>query len=985
MIKSIILFSLVLLNFAMINCTKKDTNYLNQEKDYTKYVDPFIGTGGHGHTFPGAMVPFGMVQLSPDTRMENWDGSSGYHYSDKTIMGFSHTHLSGTGAPEFCDILLMPTTGKANILVGNEEDSNSGYRSNFSHDNEKAIPGYYKVLLDDYNITAELTATKRTGFHRYTFPQSENSNIIIDLKNRDRVIASEITIISDTEITGFRRSIRWAKDQHVFFYAKFSKPFKSYGIAINDKTIKNIKDAKGTNIKAYVKYSTKEGEEIQVKVGISSVSIEGAKKNLEAENKGWDFDGIKAQAKESWKKHLALIDVEGGTERERRIFYTGLYHTAMAPVILNDVDGYYRGVDHKIHKVEGFTRYTVWSLWDIFRAQMPLYTIIEPSRMNEYMKTFLEIYKNGGRLPHWEIWGEYSGSMIGHHSLPIILDAYQKGIRDFDVNLAYKAMKNQVEHNGYYSRMGFIPANKGGGSVSVVMEFAYNDWCLAEMAKVLGKEEDYLVYQQRAQFYKNIYDSQTGFMRPKNSDRTWVTPFDPAEGSEHFVEGNSFQYSLFAPQDINGLIDLIGGDKEFDKWLDHLLTYKSKHDKDVKDASGLIGQYAHGNEPSHHMAYLYNYVGAAPKTQNIVRQILDTMYDDKPDGLKGNEDCGQMSAWYILSAMGFYPVTPGIPNYEIGSPIFDKVTLNLENGKKFIIRSNTVSKENKYIQSATLNGKDYTKSWIQHNDIVKGGELVFVMGAEPNYKWGTSKSDRPARQVFKPAVGMPYIITNDEYFLKKASVRLDCDIKGAKIYYTTDGSEPSEKSKLFTNPIILHKTTDLKFIAYKKGLLKSLTVSERLKKLSFESFENYEGSAAFKKGLKYKYYEEKVMFVRELEQLKPLKSGIIPNFNIENRTNDEYFAYIYRGYLKIPRNGVYVIYNKTNDGSILYLDGEEFINSDGGHPASESFKTIAIKKGIYKISQKYFQMGGGFMNKVSWKGPGINKEEIPANALFYVK
>ena len=579
-------------------------------------------------------------------------------------MGFSHTHLSGTGAPEFCDILLMPTTGKVNVLVGDEEDSKTGYRSKFSHDNEHASPGYYKVFLEDYHVSAELTATNRTGFHRYTFSKSDSSNIIIDLKNRDRVIDSKINIINDTEISGFRRSIRWAKDQHVYFYAKFSKPFKNYGITVDDKVIDNIKTAEGKNIKGFVNYSTNEGEIIMVKVGISSVSVDGAKKNLEAENQGWEFDNVKANAKALWNNHLSKIDVEGGTERERRIFYTSLYHTAMAPVTLNDVDGSYRGVDRKIHKVEDFTRYTVWSLWDIFRAQMPLYTIIEPSRMNEFIKTFLEIYKNGGRLPHWEIWGEYSGSMIGHHSLPIILDAFNKGIRDYDVNMAYEAMKNQVEHNGYYSRLGFIPADKSGGSVSVVMEFAYNDWCIAEMARLMGNENDQQVYQQRAQFYKNMFDESTGFMRPKNSDRTWVTPFDPSEGSEHFVEGNSFQYSLFAPQDINGLIDLIGGDEKFEKWLDNLFTFESKFDTNAIDATGLIGQYAHGNEPSHHMAYLYNYVGAAHKTQKMVRQILETLYDDKPDGLEGNEDCGQMSAWYILSAMGFYPVTPGLPIYN---------------------------------------------------------------------------------------------------------------------------------------------------------------------------------------------------------------------------------------------------------------------------------------------------------------------------------
>ena len=915
---------LLLLIVIICGCSEKQNPEIQSSGiDYTKYVDPFIGTGGHGHTFPGAMVPFGMVQLSPDTRMENWDGSSGYHYSDKTIMGFSHTHLSGTGAPEFCDILLMPTTGQVNVKVGDEKDSSTGYRSKFSHDNENASPGYYQVLLDDYDVKAELTATTRTGFHRYTFPKSDNSNIIIDIKNRDRVIDSKLNIISDTEISGFRRSIRWAKDQHVYFYAEFSKPFKNFGIAVDDKVIENVKTAEGKNIKGFVNFSTNEGETVLVKVGISSVSIDGAKKNLKAENKGWEFDKVKANANILWKKHLAKIDVKGGTERERRIFYTSLYHTAMAPVTLNDVDGSYRGVDRKIHKAKDFTRYTVWSLWDVFRTQMPLYTILEPSRMNEYMKTFLEVYKNGGRLPHWEIWGEYSGSMIGHHSLPIILDAYKKGICDYDVNTAFKAMKNQVDHSGYYARLGYIPSDKAGGSVSMVMEYAYNDWCIAEMAKALGKEDDYYIYQQRAQFYKNMFDESTGFMRPKTSARTWATPFDPAEGSEHFVEGNSFQYSLFAPQDVNGLIDLIGGDKKFEAWLDNLFTYESEHDADVIDASGLIGQYAHGNEPSHHMAYLYNYVGAAPKTQNMVRQILETMYDDKPDGLEGNEDCGQMSAWYIVSAMGFFPVTPGATIYNIGTPIFDKVTINLENGKQFVIEAKNVSADNYYIQSSSLNGKPFTKSWFDHSDIVDGGHFVFEMGATPSEKWGITKEDRPFTGEFQPTVSMPYIITDDSQFISKATVKLECETKDSKIYYTIDGKEPNDKSTLYTGPFQLDNTTDLKFKAFKKGLLPSIAVTEKLKKINYESYTDYTGRN-FKKGLKYKYYEASVMFVDELKDFEPVSEGIISNFNIEKRTRDAYFGFEYDGYIKISKDGKYTFSKKTNDGSILLIDGKEF-------------------------------------------------------------
>lgn len=958
--------------FALASCTVPDS-----KKAYVSFVDPFIGTGGHGHTFPGATVPFGMVQISPDTRWEDWDGSSGYHYSDKTIMGFSQTHLSGTGAPEYCDVLLMPTVGKVQILPGDEHDPKSGYRSAFSHANEHASPGYYSVLLDDDNVKAELTATTRSAFHRYTFPASKQSNIIIDLKNRDHVLESNIEIISDTEIQGLRRSRRWADDQYVYFYAKFSKPFKSSGIALDDKLVGGIKKAEGTNIRAFVQFQTKDQEEVLVKIGISAVDIAGARKNLEAENPGWDFGKIANDAKRSWNSFLSKIDVEGGTNKQQRIFYTALYHTAIAPNIFMDVDNRYRGVDHKIHKAEGFTNYTVFSLWDTFRANMPLYTIIDPARYQEFIKTFLEMYRISGVLPQWELAGNNTAVMIGYHTHSVILDGYMKGIRGFDQKLAYEAMKKRVENIGYYKDLGYIPADKSGGSVSEVMEYSYNDWSVSQMAKLLNQEEDFHDYSYRAQFYKNMYDPSTGFMRPKNSDRRWVAPFDPSEGSEHFVEGNSFQYSLFAPHDVNGLIGLIGGDQKFIAWMDTLFTKQSKHDQNAIDATGLIGQYAHGNEPSHHMAYLYNYAGVPWKTMAIVRQILDTLYDDQPNGLSGNEDCGQMSAWYILSAMGFYQVCPGTPDYVIGTPIFDKVTIHLENGKKFSIRANQPSAENKYIQAVTLNGAPYTKSWFTHQDILNGAELVFEMGAIPNKGWGTAREDRPSSGKFESAVMLPYAVTSDEYFLQTGKVTLFCDDPKAKIYYTIDGSRPTEKSSLYTAPVTLDKTTSLRFAAFKAGLLPSLPVAVRVNKLEFEKYKNLEGTGHFVKGLNYKYYHAQVMEVDDLDKLTPLESGIIPSFTIEKRKREDYFGYIYSGYLDVPKDGIYTFSIKVNDRCTLYLDGKEFLG--GG------LRTIALRKGKYAVLEKYFQLGARKFNRVMWEGPGIAKQEIPAGALFHLE
>jgi len=972
-IKSFKIFSksLSLLIFITIAACSGNKN----KTDFTSLVDPFIGTGGHGHTFPGATVPFGMAQISPDTRWEDWDGSSGYHYSDKTIMGFSQTHLSGTGAPEYCDVLFMPTVGDIQILPGDEDDSKTGYRSSFSHNNEKAYPGYYSVLLDDYNVKAELTATTRTGMHRYTFPSSENSNIIIDLKNRDHVLESNIEILSDTEIQGLRRSRRWALDQYVYFYAKFSKPFSSYGIAVDDNLVDSINVAEGKNIKAYLQFQTKKNEKILVKVGISAVDYNGAKMNLESENPGWNFERVVEDAKEKWNSFLSKIEVEGGTKKQQRIFYTGLYHTAIAPNEFMDVDRRYRGVDHKIHTADGFTNYTVFSLWDTFRANMPLYTIIDPERYTDFIKTFLEIYRVGGKLPQWELAGNYTGVMIGYHTHSVILDAYMKGIRGFDAELAFEAMKERVQDINYYKDLGFIPADKVSGSVSMVMEYSYNDWSVAHMAKLLNKDEDFQDYIYRSRFYKSMFDASTGFMRPKNSDKTWVTPFDPSEGSEHFVEGNSYQYSLFAPHDVNGLIDLIGGDQKFIAWMDTLFMKQSIHDVNAVDATGLIGQYAHGNEPSHHMAYLYNYVGTPWKTQAIVRQILDSMYDDQPDGLSGNEDCGQMSAWYILSAMGFYQVCPGTPEYIIGSPIFDKVTINLENGKKFTVKANNVSDSSIYIQSSTLNGAPYTKSWFTHNDILNGSTLVFEMGVSPANDYGTAEEDRPATEKFEPAVMLPYAVTSDGFFLHKGIVKLDCDDKSAKIYYTIDGSRPTEKSLLYTKPVILNKTTTLRLASFKTGLLPSVPVTVMLNKLEFEDLKNYQGTGNFKKGLKYKYYHATVVEENDLDSLTPLEIGIIPGFSIENRKREDYIGYIYSGYLDIPTDGIYTFSIKVNDKCTLYLDGKEFLH--GG------FRTIALRKGKYKIDEKYFQLGNKKFNIVSWVGPGIELQEIPASALFH--
>jgi predicted alpha-1,2-mannosidase len=800
-------------------------------QDLTKYVNPFIGTGGHGHTYPGASLPFGMVQLSPDTRLTGWDGCSGYHYSDSVIYGFSHTHLSGTGISDYGDVLIMPARCNYSFTGGNY-----GWESGFKHENEYAEPGYYAVMLDRYKIFAELTATERTGMHKYTFPECPNAHIIIDLKHRDMVLESSIKITGDNEIVGMRRSKAWAEDQFVYFVIQTSKPFNAAHIAVDNNIKKGITNAEGKNLKAILDFDVKNEEAILIKVGISAVSIEGARKNLEKENPAWDFDLIRNQAKEKWNKELNKIQVEGGTKEQKTIFYTALYHSFLNPNIFIDVDGKYRGTDLKIHQADNFTNYTVFSLWDIFRATHPLFTITQQGRTLDFIKTFLHQYKNGGKLPVWELAGNYTGTMIGYHAIPVIADAYLKGIRDFDVETAFKAMKHSadLDHLGLdaYKANGFIAINDEPESVSKTLEYAYDDWCIAQVAKSLGKKDDYKRFIQRAQSYKNLFNPENKFMQAKFNNM-WKSPFDPAEVDFNYTEANAWQYSFFVPQDVQTLIKLHGGNNAFINQLDELFTTGSEtKGRKQADITGLIGQYAHGNEPSHHMAYLYNFAGAAWKTQAIVRKIMNEQYHNAPDGLSGNEDCGQMSSWYIFSAMGFYPVTPGSVNYIIGTPLFKKITINLENGNTFTIEAPNVSNDNIYIQSAELNGKNHKKTFITHNQIMKGGTLKFDMSNKPNKSYGKEPEDCPQSIIKDDLIEpVPFMKARSLTFKDSLTVELKTPFDKATIYYTLDGTEPSDSSALYIEPLVLRKTTLVRAVAYAKNSTKSKVIGTKFIKI----------------------------------------------------------------------------------------------------------------------------------------------------------
>jgi predicted alpha-1,2-mannosidase len=719
--------------FLFVICTS-----IFAQKNLTQYVNPFMGTNGHGHVYPGATVPFGMVQLSPDNGRGGWDWCSGYNYSDSLIAGFSHTHLSGTGIGDLCDISFMPTTLPKNF--DDSKISTHKFQTKFLHKNEKAEPGFYTVTLDN-KVKVELTAALRSGIQRYSFPKNNEAYVQLDLGfaiNWDSPVETYIKIESPTRIVGYRLSKGWAEDQRVYFVSEFSKPISLHWLGDDTTLPQGITEYKSKKTKAVFKFDT---NQLIVRTAISSVSIANAKANLTADNAAQSFEKTRAAALQQWNKELNKILVKSSDKNLLTTFYTSFYRTMLAPVIFSDVDSSYKSPDKSAHKTNGYTKYSVFSLWDTFRAANPLYTITQPERIDDMINSMLAHFREYGLLPVWELAGNETNCMIGYHAIPVITDAILKGFKGFDVNEAFVAMKLSAMQDQFglkeYRELGYIPADKVNESVSRTLEYAYDDWCIAQVAKHLGADEDYKTYSSRAEYYKNLFDASTGFMRGKLADGTWRSPFNPKRSDHNvhdYTEGNAWQYSWFVPQDVQGLINLHGGKEKFSLKLDSLFTIDSKVEGDnaSPDISGLIGQYAHGNEPSHHTAYMFNFTGEAWKTQKLVTQIMRTLYNHTPDGLCGNEDCGQMSAWFVFSALGFYPFNPADQNYQIGSPIFDEATLTLGNGKKFIISAQNVSAKNIYIESAMLNGKDLSKSSISHNDLLQGGKLILKMGAQPN-------------------------------------------------------------------------------------------------------------------------------------------------------------------------------------------------------------------------------------------------------------
>jgi predicted alpha-1,2-mannosidase len=714
----------------------------------TSFVDPFIGTGGHGHTYPGATVPFGMVQLSPDNGTEGWDWCSGYHISSDSIAGFSHTHLSGTGIGDWCDISVMPNNG---IIPANA----NRYKVKFSHQNEKASPGYYSVVLDN-GIKAELTTTERCGLHQYTFPNNNTPVIRFDLGfriNWDRPTETFIKKVNDSTIVGYRNSKGWADVQRVYFAARTSVPFQSLELSDGQQEM-SASEATGKGVKGQLVFRNANGKPILMKVALSSVSTDKALVALQ-EIKNWNFNQVKKAAEAKWEDELAKIQINTKNEKYKRVFYSALYHTCLAPVLYSDADGSYQNAKGAVLKMKNGQRYTVYSLWDTFRALNPLLTITQVKRLPDMLNTMIAFSDENGLLPVWDLSTWETNTMTGYHAIPVMADAILKIVKGIDVEKAYEAMKKSAMQNirgtDVFRQYGYVPQDKYGSSVTVTVEYAFDDWCIAQVAKKLGKHDDHELFMKRSAYWSNLFDAKTGFIRAKNSDGKWVEPFDPYL-SEHdpdkaaYTEGNAWQHSFFVPHDVKGLAKMHGGNEQLIQKLDSLYSVSSeiKGENKSPDVSGLIGQYAHGNEPSHHIAYMYSYVGAPEKTAERVRTIIDSMYHDRPDGYSGNEDCGQMSAWAVWSMAGLYPVNPASGQYVFGSPVVDGATIQLPQNKKMVIRVKNNAKDNIYIQSVLLNGKPYHKTYIDHETLIKGGVLVFTMGARPHPTWGKNAESWPA-------------------------------------------------------------------------------------------------------------------------------------------------------------------------------------------------------------------------------------------------
>ena len=943
--------TLLLLALAALGCSPRSA-------DPVDYVNPFIGTGFHGHTYPGATTPFGMVQLSPDTRSGNWDACAGYHYSDTTIDGFSHTHLSGTGCADLADILFHPTTRE--IVIHDGECVLQPYF--FSHDDERASCGYYAVTLPDVNIGVELTAAPRTGVHRYTFTGKGPRQVIVDLLHtitEEKIDLCELRRTAPGELAGMRRTQGWVPDQYVFFAARFSEPFADVQLLGDKQAVLTFAPDVRT---------------LTIAVGLSSVSVENARMNSLAEVPELDFDAVHARAVGQWRKALGDIVVEGGSRDEMTNFYTAQYHTKLTPNLMSDVNGEYRRHDQTVARMpEGESYYSTFSLWDTFRAWNPLQTLVDTALVNDMIRSMLDMYDSTGELPIWPLASGETGTMIGYHAVSVIADAYLKGIRGYDADKALEAMirSSNINKKGsdYYTAQGYIPSNIKRESVSCTLEYAYDDWAIARMAQAMGRDDIFGEYARRALNYVNVFDGSTCFFRGRQSDGNWSAPFEEFATGRDYTEATPWHYRFFVPHDVNGLIQLFGSREAFIREMDRLFTLESDEMQlDVSDVTGLMGQYAHGNEPSHHMAYLYNYVGQPWKTQELTRRLLHEMYAPTPEGIIGNEDCGQMSAWYVFSSLGFYPVCPGSNEFALTAPQFPKAVVRLANGRTLTVTADN-PRRSVYIASVTLDGKPIDRNYITYDELMQGGELHFALRPRPDYERGTDDAAAPHSLTRGEVVSIPYTTQNVSLFTEPIAVALATTTSGAEIRYTLDGSEPTETSALYAAPVPVDRSLTLKAKGFKPGAAPSRTLTLEAEKAVFRKGAPA-GETATRPGVAYSYYEGVFSCVNDIRKGKYVSSGTMPAPSIAQAPQEDHFAYVFTGLILIPERGVWEFMTKSDDGKV--------VDNDGSHASVMATGRVALEAGLHPYTLLYFEDYEGQDLSWGWKAPGAEGfEAIP--------
>ena len=951
--------TLLLLALAALGCSPRSA-------DPVDYVNPFIGTGFHGHTYPGATTPFGMVQLSPDTRAGNWDACAGYHYSDTTIDGFSHTHLSGTGCADLADILFHPTTRE--IVIHDGECVLQPYF--FSHDDERASCGYYAVTLPDVNIGVELTAAPRTCVHRYTFAGKGPRRVIVDLLHtvtEEKIDLCELRRTAPYELAGMRRTQGWVPDQYVFFAARFSEPFADVQLLGDKQAVLTFAPDVRT---------------LTIAVGLSSVSVENARMNSLAEVPELDFDAVHARAVGQWRKALGDIVVEGGSRDEMTNFYTAQYHTKLTPNLMNDVNGEYRRHDQTVARMpEGESYYSTFSLWDTFRAWNPLQTLVDTALVNDMIRSMLDMYDSTGELPIWPLASGETGTMIGYHAVSVIADAYLKGIRGYDADKALEAMirSSNINKKGsdYYTAQGYIPSNIKRESVSCTLEYAYDDWAIARMAQAMGRDDVFGEYARRALNYVNVFDGSICFFRGRQSDGNWSAPFEEFATGRDYTEATPWHYRFFVPHDVNGLIQLFGSRETFIREMDRLFTLESDEMQlDVSDVTGLMGQYAHGNEPSHHMAYLYNYVGQPWKTQELTRRLLHEMYAPTPEGIIGNEDCGQMSAWYVFSSLGFYPVCPGSNEFALTAPQFPKAVVRLANGRTLTVTADN-PRRSVYIASVTLDGKPIDRNYITYDELMQGGELHFALRPRPDYERGTDDAAAPHSLTRGEVVSIPYTTQNVSLFTEPLAVALATTTSGAEIRYTLDGSEPTETSALYAAPVPVDRSLTLKAKGFKPGAAPSRTLTLEAEKAVFGKGAPA-GETATRPGVAYSYYEGVFSCVNDIRKGKYVSSGTMPAPSIAQAPQEDHFAYVFTGLILIPERGVWEFMTKSDDGSVLTIGDRRVVDNDGSHASVMATGRVALEAGLHPYTLLYFEDYEGQDLAWGWKAPGAEGfEAIP--------